>query len=136
MFNLLFKLQIDSRYHRSAFLPGPIWLSPADTEKVTCAIKSKWHARNSKGLTAERNYFVLNQGHIRYGETIDHRPPIGTGSMKSVFRLVLNLCMKEACLYWFEHTVEAMLKPSSYYKEGRWHLFETHSLLLNSLVSE
>ena len=92
--------------------------------------------RNSKGISAERNYFVRNQSRMCYQEICDHRLPIGSGAMESGIRRVVNLRMKGACLYWLEKTAEAMLMLRSYYKAGRWNLLEKLSFSLAFLANE
>ena len=115
--------------HRRLLLKG-------HADKVICAIKAMCRGRNSKGLSAERNYFVRNQHRMCYQEISNHRLPIGSGAMESGIRRVVNLRMKGACLYWLEKTAEAMLMLRSYYKAGRWNLLNDLSFSLAFLTSE
>ncbi|MDP4857124.1 MAG: hypothetical protein NWR42_06915 [Desulfobacterales bacterium] len=115
--------------HRRLLLKG-------HADKVISAIKLICRGRNSKGISAERNYFVRNQARMCYQELCDHRFPIGSGAMESGIRRVVNLRMKGACLYWLEKTAEAMLMLRSYYKAGRWNLLEKLSFSLAFLANE
>jgi hypothetical protein len=115
--------------HRRLLLKG-------HADKVINAIKLICRGRNSKGLSAERNYFVRNQHRMCYQEISDHRLPIGSGAMESGIRRVVNLRLKGACLYWLEKTAEAMLMLRSYYKAGRWKLLNNLSFSLAFLTGE
>ena len=113
--------------HRRMLLKGHV-------DKVIGAIRTICRGKNSKGLSAERNYFVRNQHRMCYKEISDHCLPIGSGAMESGVRRVVNLRMKGACLYWLEKTAEAMLMLRPYYKAGRWNLLKKLSFSLAFLT--
>lgn len=117
------------RKHRRLLLKG-------HSDKVIGAIKVICRGRNSKGISAERNYFVRNQHRMCYKEISDQSLPIGSGAMESGIRRVVNLRMKGACIYWLEKTAEAMLMLRSYYKAGRWNLLKNLSFSLAFLTNE
>ena len=77
--------------------------------------------KKNKDLRRERNYFIRNHDRLSYQAIAQEGLPIGSGSIESAVRRVVNLRLKSASTYWLRQTAEAMLMLRSYYKAGRWN---------------
>jgi len=47
--------------------------------------------------------------------------PIGSGTVESAVRRVINLRLKDPRTFWYKENAEKILMPRSYYKAGRWN---------------
>jgi hypothetical protein len=99
-------------------------------KQVLEEIKKQTSGRISKELRRERDYFLRNAeaGRLNYATVAAKKLPIGSGSMESSMRRVVNLRLKGAGIFWHEESANAMLLLRSYYKAGRWKLLEKQSL--------
>jgi len=53
---------------------------------------------------------------------------MGSGTMESAIRRVVNLRLKGASIFWTEEHAEHMLLLRTYYKAKRWEVLETMAL--------
>ena len=65
--------------------------------------------RHSKAIRTERDYFIKNATRMAYAKLKALHLPIGSGSVESAIRRVINLRLKGACLFWYRENAEAML---------------------------
>lgn len=100
-------------------------------KQVLAEIKKQTSGRIGKELRRERNYFLRNAkaSRLNYAVVAANKLPIGSGSMESAVRRVVNLRLKGAGIFWHEESANAMLLLRSYYKASRWNLLETLSLM-------
>jgi hypothetical protein len=84
-------------------------------------------SRNKK-LRTEFNYFLKNREHISYADFIARRIPIGSGSVESAIRRVVNLRLKGAGMFWLKHNAEGFLHLRCQTKTGNWNAFFRRTL--------
>lgn len=87
--------------------------------ELSCAIG---RTRNRK-LRAEYNYFHKNKEHIQYKKFIRKKLPIGSGSVESAIRRVINLRLKGAGMFWLKENAEGFLHLRCQTKSGNWNIF-------------
>ena len=106
-------------------------------KQVLEGIKKCTSGRIGKELRRERNYFLRNAqaGRLNYAAVAAKKLPIGSGSMESTVRRVVNLRLKGAGIFWHEENANAMLLLRSYYKAGRWNLLQKLSLTTDLRVA-
>lgn len=93
--------------------------------EVIDEIKRICRGRRCKKVRTERDYFIRNQKRMHYASISKMQLPIGSGTMESAIRRVINLRLKGASMYWLRETAEAMLLLRSYYKAGRWNMLKS-----------
>jgi hypothetical protein len=91
------------------------------TDEVIGAIRQVCYRKKNKKLGTERDYFIRNRDRLCYDKITHEGLPIGSGSVESAVRRVVNLRLKSASTYWLRETAEAMLMLRSYFKAGRWN---------------
>jgi hypothetical protein len=114
------------RKHRRLLRQGQV-------DKVIDAVKEICRGRNSKDIRTERNYFVRNISRMAYARIRALKLPIGSGSVESAIRRVVNLRLKGPCIFWCKENAEAILLLRCYWKAGRWNQLKKQA---NSLVPE
>jgi len=114
------------RKHRRLLRQGQV-------DQVIDAVKEICRGRNSKDIRTERNYFVRNISRMAYARIRALKLPIGSGSVESAIRRVVNLRLKGPCIFWCKENAEAILLLRCYWKAGRWNQLKKHA---NSLVPE
>jgi hypothetical protein len=114
------------RKHRGLLRQGQV-------EKVIDAVKEICRGRNSKGIRTERDYFVRNISRMAYARIRTLNLPIGSGSVESAIRRVVNLRLKGPCIFWCKENAEAILLLRCYWKAGRWNQLKNQA---TSLVPE
>ena len=114
------------RKHRRLLREGQV-------EKVIEAVKAVCRGRYSKGIRTERDYFVRNISRMAYARVRALKLPIGSGSVESAIRRVVNLRLKGPCIFWCKENAEAILLLRCYWKAGRWNQLKNQA---NSLVPE
>jgi len=74
----------------------------------------------------ERDYLLRNvrPGRLNYAKTRRAKLPMGSGTMESAVRRVVNLRLKGASIFWTEEHAEQMLLLRTYYKSHRWQVPE------------
>lgn len=113
------------------------YLLAGKVAQFTDEIKTQSQGRISKLLRRERNYFLRNgqAGRLNYAAVSSYALPMGSGSMESSIRRVVNLRLKGAGIFWHKDSANAMLLLRSYYKAGRWKTLQQLSLTFNSSVA-
>jgi hypothetical protein len=97
------------RKHRNLLLQGHV-------EKVICAIDAICRGRRSKAIQTQRDYFVKNSARMAYKRLRAIKMPIGSGSVESAIRRVVNLRLKGPCIFWCKENAEAILLLRCYWK--------------------
>jgi hypothetical protein len=105
-------------------------LGQGQVEKVIDAVKEICRGRNSKGIRTERDYFVRNISRMAYARIRALGLPIGSGSVESAIRRVVNLRLKGPCIFWCKDNAEAILLLRCYWKAGRWNQLKNRANLL------
>jgi hypothetical protein len=77
--------------------------------------------KRGKGWARERDYLLRNAraGRLDYAKARRAKMPIGSGTMESAIRRVVNLRLKGAGIFWHEDHAEQMLLLRTYYKSKR-----------------
>ena len=114
------------RKHRKLLLKGHV-------EKVISAVKSICRGRNSSAIRTQRDYFVKNSSRMAYKRLRAIKMPIGSGSVESAIRRVVNLRLKGPCIFWCKENAEAILMLRCYWKAGRWNMLKS---MANTFVPE
>jgi hypothetical protein len=80
--------------------------------------------KRGKGWARERDYLLRNAkaGRLDYGKARRAKMPIGSGTMESAIRRVVNLRLKGAGIFWHEEHAEQMLLLRAYYKSKHWQV--------------
>ena len=102
------------------------------SQEVVEAIKKICRRSRNKKMKTERDYFVRNMDRMRYSDVAAAGLPIGSGSVESAIRRVVNLRLKGASLFWLKETAEAMLYLRAHYKAGRWNMLKGHVFSLKA----
>ena len=105
-------------------------LRHGQVETVINAIKALCRGNKLKGLRTERDYFVRNISRMRYDRIRSLKLPIGSGSVESAIRRVVNLRLKGPCIFWCKDNAEAILLLRCYWKAGRWNQLKNRANLL------
>jgi hypothetical protein len=82
--------------------------------------------KRGKGWVRERAYLLRNAraGRLDYAKARRRKLPMGSGTMESAIRRVVNLRLKGASIFWTEEHAEQMLLLRTYYKSKRWQVVE------------
>jgi hypothetical protein len=80
--------------------------------------------KRGKGWARERDYLLRNAraGRLDYAKARRVKMPIGSGTMESAIRRVVNLRLKGPGIFWQEDHAEQMLLLRTYYKSKHWHV--------------
>ena len=80
--------------------------------------------KRGKGWARERDYLLRNAraGRLDYAKSRRAKMPIGSGTMESAIRRVVNLRLKGAGIFWHEDHAEQMLLLRTYYKSKHWQV--------------
>jgi hypothetical protein len=105
-------------------------LRHGQVETVINAIKALCRGNKLKGLRTERDYFVRNLSRMGYDRIRSLKLPIGSGSVESAIRRVVNLRLKGPCIFWCKDNAEAILLLRCYWKAGRWNQLKNRANLL------
>ena len=107
-------------------------LKNGGSQEVVEAVKELYRRSRNKKLKTERDYFVRNMHRMLYSDVAEKSLPIGSGSVESAIRRVVNLRLKGASLFWLKETAEAMLYLRAHYKAGRWNMLREHVFSLKA----
>ena len=82
--------------------------------------------KKGKAWARERDYLLRNAraGRVDYAKARRAKLPMGSGTMESAIRRVVNLRLKGASIFWLEEHAEQMLLLRTYYKSKRWQVLE------------
>jgi hypothetical protein len=80
--------------------------------------------KRGKDWARERDYLVRNAkaGRLNYSKSRWAKMPMGSGSMESAVRRVVNLRLKGPGIFWHEGHAEQMLLLRAYYKSKHWQV--------------
>jgi hypothetical protein len=80
--------------------------------------------KRGKGWSRERDYLLRNAraGRLDYAKARRAKMPMGSGSMESAVRRVINLRLKGPGIFWHECHAEQMLMLRAYYKSKHWQV--------------
>jgi hypothetical protein len=80
--------------------------------------------KRGKGWARERAYLLRNAkaGRLNYSKARWAKMPMGSGSMESAVRRVINLRLKGPGIFWHEEHAEQMLMLRAYYKSKHWQV--------------
>jgi hypothetical protein len=80
--------------------------------------------KRGKGWARERDYLLRNMraGRLNYSKARWAKMPMGSGSMESAVRRVINLRLKGPGIFWHEGHAEQMLLLRAYYKSKHWQV--------------
>ena len=80
--------------------------------------------KRGKDWSRERDYLLRNArvDRLDYAKARRAKMPIGSGTMESAIRRVVNLRLKGAGIFWHEDHAEQMLLLRTYYKSKRWQV--------------
>ncbi len=97
-----------------------------EVDKFVAEIRQLSRGKRSKDWRRERDYLLRNaeMGRLNYCEVRRLGLPIGSGTMESAVRRVVNLRMKGAGIFWDEAHAEQMLLLRTYYKSKHWQVLE------------
>mgnify|MGYP005842084245 CR=1 FL=1 len=80
--------------------------------------------KRGKGWSRERDYLLRNAraGRLDYAKARGAKMPMGSGSIKSAVRQVINLQLKGPGIFWHEEHAEPMLRLRAYDKSKHWQV--------------
>lgn len=101
-----------------------LWSGEVDA--FVAEIRQFCGGKRGKAWRRERDYLLRNAttGRLDYGGVRRLGLPIGSGTMESAIRRVVNLRMKGAGIFWNEEHAEQMLLLRTYYKSKQWQVLE------------
>ena len=71
-------------------------------------------------MATKRDYFEDRKHLMAYRKLRKAGIPIGSGSVESAIRRIVNLRLKGPGIFWREENAEAMLYLRAHLKAGRW----------------
>lgn len=80
--------------------------------------------RNASSVVREIQYFDGHKERMRYDLLAERHLPLGSGTVESAIRQVVNLRLKGTGMFWLEKNAEAFLHLRCYLKSGRWDIME------------
>jgi hypothetical protein len=84
--------------------------------------------RRDADMETESEYWARNRERLRYASFRREKWPIGSGTVESAVRRVINLRMKGASITWTEEHAEGILHLRAHAKSGRWNELERNVL--------
>ncbi|MCL4192653.1 MAG: hypothetical protein KJZ87_13055 [Thermoguttaceae bacterium] len=80
--------------------------------------------KQGNGWSRERDYLLRNAraGRLDYAKARRAKMPMGSGSIESAVRRVINLRLKGPGIFWHEEHAEQMLLLRAYYKSKHWQV--------------
>jgi len=92
----------------------------------------KYRRKRSSTIRREIQYFKTNRSAIGYAATRGEKLPIGSGSIESAVRRVVNLRIKGAGIFWKMENVEQFMHMRCQLKTGNWGRFFNELLYANA----
>jgi hypothetical protein len=95
-----------------------------ELEKFLEDVERLCRGKRGNEWTREREYLLRNAraGRLNYSKARWAKMPIGSGSMESAVRRVVNLRLKGPGIFWHEEHAEQMLMLRAYYKSKHWQV--------------
>jgi len=103
---------------------GRLWRG--EVEAFVEAVERFCQGKRGDAWQRERDYLLRNAraGRLNYAKARRAKLPMGSGTMESAVRRVVNLRLKGASIFWTEEHAEQMLLLRTYYKSHRWQVLE------------
>ena len=95
--------------------------------KVDVVIDELWKlaiGRNAPSIVSEIGYFEGHKERMRYDILQERNLPIGSGTVESAIRQVVNMRLKSTGMFWLEENAEAFLHLRCFLKSSRWAVVE------------
>jgi hypothetical protein len=101
---------------------GRLWRG--ELQAFTDDVQRLCQGKRGKGWARERDYLLRNArtGRLDYAKARRAKMPIGSGTMESAIRRVVNLRLKGPGIFWHEDHAEQMLLLRTYYKSKHWQV--------------
>jgi len=101
---------------------GRLWRG--DLQAFIADVERLCQGKRGKGWARECDYLLRNAraGRLDYAKARRAKMPIGSGTMESAVRRVVNLRLKGPGIFWQEEHAEQMLLLRTYYKSKHWHV--------------
>jgi hypothetical protein len=101
---------------------GRLWRG--ELKAFTDDVERLCQGKRGKGWARERDYLLRNArtGRLNYAKARRAKMPIGSGTMESAIRRVVNLRLKGPGIFWHEDHAEQMLLLRTYYKSKHWQV--------------
>jgi hypothetical protein len=95
-----------------------------ELKAFTDEVERLCRGKRGKDWSRERDYLLRNAraGRLDYAKARRAKMPIGSGTMESAIRRVVNLRLKGAGIFWHEDHAEQMLLLRTYYKSKHWQV--------------
>lgn len=98
-------------------------LRHGEVEQVVKDLATLSAQHRSKKIKRELEYFVKHTHRMQYHEYEKAGIPMGSGSVESAIRRIVNLRLKGAGMFWLKHNGEGFLHLRCQAKTGRWQRF-------------
>jgi len=98
-------------------------LRHGEVEQVVKDLARLSAKHRSKTIQREREYFVKHTHRMQYEEYEKAGIPMGSGSVESAIRRIVNLRLKGAGMFWLKHNGEGFLHLRCQAKAGQWQGF-------------
>jgi hypothetical protein len=95
-----------------------------ELKAFTQEVERLCQGRRGKGWSRERDYLLRNAraGRLDYAKARRAKMPMGSGTMESAVRRVVNLQLKGPGIFWHEEHTEHILLLRTYYKSKHWQV--------------
>ena len=100
------------------------WLLEGKIQDVIQDMEQITKGTRNKTLKKELKYFKSHIQHMDYKNVREKGLPIGSGTVESAIRRVINLRLKGPGIIWNLDGAEEMLLLRSFFKAGRWNQLE------------
>lgn len=106
-----------------------MWYGESDELRRTIEELFRSPGKRAQALKEFDNYFAGNKDRTSYSFFKEQSLPTGSGAVESAIRMVINLRLKGAGIFWTAEMAEVMLFLRNQFLRGRW------STVLNNLVN-
>jgi len=105
-------------------------LRRGELPKFIAAVEGLCRGKRGKDWARERDYLLRNAraGRLDYAKARRAKLPIGSGTMESAIRRVVNMRLKGAGIFWHEEHAEEMLLLRTYCKSKHWNTLVNKAL--------
>lgn len=100
------------------------WLLEGKIQDVIQDMQQITKGTRNQTLKKELKYFKSHMQHMDYKRAREKGLPIGSGTVESAIRRVINLRLKGPGIIWNLDGAEEMLLLRSFFKAGRWNQLE------------
>ena len=93
---------------------------PHGVTQVIERLQQEIKTRRGKKMKKAIAYFEKHVPRMAYAQLDDHHLPVGSGTVESAVRRVINLRFKAPGTFWNEETVSGLMHLRAGFKAGRW----------------